>query len=116
MDSARVRLEEALLAFQSFSMKGESVECLEDYADLLKLRGQLDDAVRVYAAAATLRDSLRLSRSSHSEATWKARIKALRGLLAPAEYEASWAAGRTATLDGTVESALAFAVASAAMA
>ena len=114
--AAQARFEEALRAFQSFAMKGETVECLEDYAQLLQQRGQLVDAVRTYAATASVREAQLLPRSPQGEATWETRISTLRSLLGPGEYEASWADGSAATLDETVERTLATATASTATA
>ncbi len=47
-DKARARLQEALRAFRSFAMNGETVDCLEDYAELMAQQGDADAAVRTY--------------------------------------------------------------------
>jgi hypothetical protein len=48
---------EALLAFKAFEMNSEAVDCLEDYAELLRLDGDVENAVQAYAAVAAIRES-----------------------------------------------------------
>ncbi len=87
-------------------MNGEMADCLEDHAEVLQRRGQLEDAARMYASVAAVRESLVLPRSRLNQETWKARIQAVRELLGMAEFDKIWAAGRTATLEEAVELAL----------
>ena len=51
-EAARTKLAEALRAFEAFGMNAEALDCLEDYAELLRAAGRFDDAVRLQAAAA----------------------------------------------------------------
>ena len=51
-DSARKRLADALRAFETFQMSAEALDCLEDYAEVLRAAGRCDDAVPLLAATA----------------------------------------------------------------
>jgi predicted ATPase/class 3 adenylate cyclase len=106
LDKASDGLAQALRAFQSFAMNGETVDCLEDYGELLVQRLDPEAAVRIYGAVDAIRQSLALRRPPLGSAVWTARVAAVRAGMDPATYDAAWAAGRNATLDETVDGIL----------
>jgi tetratricopeptide (TPR) repeat protein len=108
LEAAREKLAEAMRALQAFEMNSELLDCLEDYARLLQLVGQVEIAVRAFAAAACVREALRLPRSSpRGGGEREASIKAARTALGTPAFETAWSAGRTWGLDEAVEHALA---------
>jgi len=112
-DLARKRLSEALLALQTFEMNAEMLDCLEDYARLLGATGQVETAVRIYAAAAAVRKALGLPRSARREAEMQSCVKAARADLGERAFEAAWSIGRIWSRDEAIEHALASAALSA---
>jgi predicted ATPase/class 3 adenylate cyclase len=77
LESARNRLHTALRAFREFEARNELLTCLEDCAVLAHLAGDIGTAVRVGAAATTLRERLSLARSARSASRWKTRSDAM---------------------------------------
>ncbi len=106
-DLARKRLSEALLALQAFEMNSEALDCLEDYARLLAAAGQVETGVRIYAAAAVVRDTLGLPRSARREAEMQSCVQATREGLGERAFEAAWSTGRIWSRDEAIEHALA---------
>ncbi|MCC6197442.1 MAG: hypothetical protein IT518_23565, partial [Burkholderiales bacterium] len=101
--AARMRLDEAVGAFRSFAMNAEMLDCLEDYGELLRQRGQPEEAVRAYSAAESAREKLLLPRSPLVAATWQARVESARDALTKAAYDAAWTAGQASAIDDAVE-------------
>jgi tetratricopeptide (TPR) repeat protein len=106
LESARRRLSEAMRALQAFEMTSELSGCLEDYAGLLLSIGQLEQAVRTFAAAATIRDTLSLPRSPRGDAEMQQRVKAARTSLGENAFDAAWSTGKTWSLDNVVDRTL----------
>ena len=113
---ARKRLSEALLALQAFEMNSEALDCLEDYARLVGATGQVETGVRIYAAAAAVRDTLGLPRSARREAEMQSCVQAAREDLGDRAFEAAWSIGRIWSRDEAIEHALASAAFSAVIA
>ncbi len=109
-ESARKRLAEALHALQAFEMNSEVLDCLEDYVKLLQLAGQVENAVRACAAAAAVREALRLPRPAHREAEMQMRVTEARAELGHPAFEIAWASGRTWGLNEAIENALVSAI------
>jgi len=107
LDSARKKLTKALRALQAFEMNSEVLDCLEDYVKLLQLAGQVENAVRAYAAAAAVREALGLPRSPHREAEVQTRVKVARADLGETAFEAAWMTGRAWALDEAIDHTLA---------
>jgi tetratricopeptide (TPR) repeat protein len=105
LEAARSKFAEALPAFLSFGMNAEALDCLEDCAGLSQRAGRIDEAVHLYAAAATLRGSLGV-RSPHGEAQQQRNIEAARAALDRAAFDAAWAAGRASTLEAAIKHAV----------
>jgi tetratricopeptide (TPR) repeat protein len=101
------RLSEALRALQAFEMSAEVLDCLDDYASLLETARQVELAVRIYAAAATIRAALGLPRSARDEAEMQSRFQAAHADLGDQGFEKAWSMGRTWSRDEAVEHALA---------
>ena len=106
LDSARKKLTKALRALQAFEMNSEVLDCLEDYVRLLQLAGQVENAVRAYAAAAAVREALGLPRSPHREAEVQTRVKVARADLGETAFEAAWMTGRAWALDEAIDRSL----------
>ena len=113
---ARTRLAEALRALQAFEMNAEVLDCLEDYAIYLQHDGRVEDAVRVCAAAAVVREALALPRSSRYGTGRQMDFKAARADLGEPAFERAWSAGRKWALDEAIDHALASATAPAMVA
>ena len=104
--AAQAKLAGALRAFQSFEMNAEILACLEDHAELMCTNGRADEAARLYAAAASMRERLSLMRSPRNESRWEAGIAALKGSLGDAEFAADWAQGQAWELGDALRAAL----------
>ena len=105
-ESARSKFAETLAAFKALDMNAEALDCLEDYAELLCVDGAAADAVRLYSAAAAIREVLAL-KSPRGEASRKQNVETARRMLGEAAFDAAWAAGRKWKLDEAVSCALA---------
>ncbi len=105
-DSARKKLAEALGSFRALEMRAEALDCLEDCAVLLQAIGESDRAVRLQAAAATVRGTLALPRSPRGEANRQANIAEARAALSEAAFNVAWSDGSGWTLDEAIERAL----------
>ena len=108
-ESAHGRLAEALPALRAFEMNSEVLDCLEDYAQQLLQTGQAEAAVRAYAAAAAVRDTHVLPRSTRREGERVRRmnLEAARTALGEPAFTSAWSTGRTSSLEQAIERALA---------
>jgi non-specific serine/threonine protein kinase len=104
--SARIRLGGALRAFRSFEMYADLVACIEDLAALDRAEGLVDDATRLYAAAANVRERLALVRSPRAEVRWKNETASARRFLGDAAYDAASSEGRHWEIGEAVRRAL----------
>jgi predicted ATPase/class 3 adenylate cyclase len=104
-EAARKKFADALPAFQTFGMNSEALDCIEDCAELLHAAGRTEDAVRLRAAAAALRETLAL-RSPGGDATGPRSLEAASGALGQGAFEKAWSAGRAWSLDDAIEHAL----------
>jgi len=105
-ESARSKFAETLAAFKALDMNAEALDCLEDYAELLCVDGAAADAVRLYSAAAAIREVLAL-KSPRGEASRKQNVETARRELGVSAFDAAWAAGRKCKLDEAIACALA---------
>ena len=87
-------------------MRAEALDCLEDCAVLLQAIGESDSAVRLQAAAATVRGALALPRSPRGEARRQANIAEARAALSETAFNVAWSDGSGWTLDEAIERAL----------
>jgi hypothetical protein len=87
-------------------MNAEVLDCVEDYARLLAVAGQLESAVRICAAAAAARKELGIARSLHRENDMQARIEAWKQELGERSFDAAWSIGRHWSRDEAIEHAL----------
>jgi predicted ATPase len=108
-DSARARMAEALLAFKAFEMNSEAVDCLEDYAELLRLDGDVENAVQAYAAVAAIRESRRLYPLRRGRTDSRKSVEAARSEIGQLAFDAAWATGREWTLDKAIDRVLSIA-------
>jgi tetratricopeptide (TPR) repeat protein len=98
---------DALRTLQAFEMNAEVLDCLEDYARLLGTARQGEAAVRIYAAAVTIRETLGIPRSARREAEMQSRVKAARADLGDRNFDTAWSIGRTWSRHEAIEHALA---------
>ena len=104
-DAARLKFADALPAFRSFGMNSEALDCVEDCAALLTAADQPDDAVRLHAAAATIRTALALQ-SPGGGAARERNLESARQALGEAAFAAAWSNGCAWTLEEAIEHAL----------
>jgi len=107
--SARERFAGALRAFESFQMSSEALDCLEDFAALMQEAGRSEGAVRLHAAASTIRERLGMPPPHHVESRRLPSIEAAREALGEPSFDAAWAEGATWALDDAIDAALSFA-------
>jgi tetratricopeptide (TPR) repeat protein len=107
LSSARTKLAEAMRALQAFEMNLELLDCLEDHAGLLQQVGQVANAVRAYAAVATLREAFGLPRSPHRDAEKQANLQAARTAIGEPAFEMAWSTGISWALDEAIDQTLA---------
>jgi tetratricopeptide (TPR) repeat protein len=105
--SARKKLSESMRALHAFEMTSELLDCLEDQARLLQLVGQAANAVRAFAAAATLREAFCLARAPYREADRRAGLYAARVALGDSGFDLAWSTGKSWALEEAVDHALA---------
>ena len=101
-ESARKRLAEALRAILD----------KHHQALPLQLAGQIESAVRAYAAGGAIRETLALPRPPHREAELQTRLKAARAVLGERSFDIAWRTGRAWSLGEAIERALASAAVS----
>jgi hypothetical protein len=106
MASARIRLGRALHAFHAFDMRAELLECLEDYAALVRIDGVLEDAVRLRAATARSRQRLGLLRGPAAERRWLGELAMLRQALGDRAFDEAWSQGRAWDINEAVRQVL----------
>jgi hypothetical protein len=104
--AARIKLDAALRAFQSFEMKRAVIECLEDHADLAQSFGRAGDAVRLYAAVEALRERHALPRPPRYAERWTQAIAAARSVLGDVAFYEAWTAGKAWELEQATRHAL----------
>ena len=92
-EAAREQLGQALRAFQSYEMRPELIECVEDHASLVQALGSADLGARLLAAAQTERAQMGLVVSPARQARLLAQQRLLRQQLGDAGFDAAWAAG-----------------------
>ncbi len=104
-EAARRKFADALPAFQSFGMNSEALDCVEDCAALLCAADRPGDAVRLHAAAATVRGALALQSPGGAGARER-NLEAARSALGQTAFEMAWSSGAAWTLEQTIEHAL----------
>jgi tetratricopeptide (TPR) repeat protein len=106
-DLAHDRLRSALAAFQAFRMNAELLGCLEDYATLLRVRGDVADAVRLCGTIDAARGRLTVPRRPRYVSGWEGELVTARAALGDEAFEAAWTSGAERLLEDAIESALA---------
>jgi predicted ATPase/class 3 adenylate cyclase len=114
--AARARLVGALRAFRAFEMHEELLGCLEDHAALLHASGQIEPAVRMYAAIDVARQRMALGRPPRAEARVRSTIASLRAGMEESAFNAAWSAGTRREIGEAAAEALAVAPEEAALA
>ena len=104
---AEERLASALAAFQSFRMHPEAIGCLEDYATLLRVRGDVEAAVALSATIECARRMLALPRRPRAMPGWEGEQLSARASLGDEAYEKAWARGSERLLEHAIEQILA---------
>jgi hypothetical protein len=107
LSEATAFLEEALLLFQRLGERRGMAECLEELAATAVARREFDRAVRLYAAAAGLREIIGSPLWPAELEQQTATLADLRRAMGEASYGRSWADGRGMSVDDAVALALA---------
>jgi predicted ATPase/class 3 adenylate cyclase len=115
-DVAQERLSSALAAFQSFRMNAEAIGCLEDYATLLRVGGDVEGAVSLSATIESARRMLALPRRPRAQPGWEGERLSSRAAIGDAAYDAAWARGSERLLEEAIETLLAEAASETAVA
>ena len=99
---AKALLEESLALFQETGDNLGYCYCIEGLAGVATFQGESERAVRLFAAAQTLREVI-------GSVPWSLEhdLESLRSELGEETYEAAWAVGRGLTLDQAIDLALA---------
>jgi tetratricopeptide (TPR) repeat protein len=105
-DVAEERLSSALAVFQSFRMNAEAIGCLEDYATLLRVRGDVEGAVSLSATLESARRMLALPRRPRAEPGWDGERLSSRAAMGDQAYDAAWARGSERLLEDAIEQLL----------
>jgi predicted ATPase/class 3 adenylate cyclase len=103
---ARIRLSGALRAFRAFEMRAEMLDCVEDYAAMARLDGAVDDAVRLWGAAASSRQRHGLVRKPIAERRWLDELAALRERLGDRVFHETWSQGQAWDINEAVRQIL----------
>ena len=107
VDSARIKLREALRSFQAFEMNTELLGCLEDHGWLLQSIGFDEDSVRIYGAVESQRKALRLAQPPRGAQRWNQRIAESRSALGERAFNSAWTAGQACGIAEAIRLALA---------
>jgi hypothetical protein len=90
-------------------MSSEALDCLEDFAALMQASSRSEDAVRLCAAAAAIRERLAIPGAHRGKARRIASIVAARAALTEDRFDRAWVDGTAWALDDAIECALEFA-------
>jgi predicted ATPase len=104
--SARNRLTEALRAFRSFEMWDELLGCLEDFAELCQLEGQLNLSIRLAAAAQRARERLGLTRWPRAELRQAELVSGYKAAMQAEGSDDAWNEGCSWDVEDAVRNAL----------
>jgi predicted ATPase/class 3 adenylate cyclase len=105
--SAKSWYEESLSLFREMGFMRGIVESIEGLASVAYLQNIIDRAVRVWGAAATLREQLGLALHETERIPFEAKLAEVRSALGDdALFETLWAEGRAMGMDAAVELAL----------
>jgi hypothetical protein len=105
-ETARRLLRQSLTLCLERDKDYEAVERLEALAAVERTRDQLVLAVRLFGAAAALRDAYHLPVPPIDQALRDRHIAALRAAMGEQSFAAAWAEGRAMSLDQAVRVAL----------
>ncbi len=92
---ARGVLQESLLWYRTLASSLSFAECLESFAGLARAEGQPERAVRLYATAAALRETLGAPQMPIEREVVERDMSALRASLEEPVFAAAWEVGRT---------------------
>jgi predicted ATPase/class 3 adenylate cyclase len=98
--------KEALAMFAEQSDKLGIADCLSGLAMVAGRRGRPERALRLFAAAEGLREAMGTPLPPSDRAEHDDAVAAVRGLLDPAAFKATWEAGRGTPLEQTIQEAL----------
>jgi tetratricopeptide (TPR) repeat protein len=105
-EAARRRLAEALRILQETGDQTGRAACLDGFACLALAQDQIPRAARLWAAAASLRARHHIVRAPADERAFAQYAGAARARVAPAVWDAAWAAGQAQAPDEAVAYAL----------
>jgi predicted ATPase/class 3 adenylate cyclase len=93
-ERAAALLREGLDLGRARGNAADVIEALEGLARVSAVRGQMNEGVRLYGAAATLREEIAMPQSPTELAAAEPTLNRLRAALGPEGFAAAWAAGR----------------------
>ncbi len=106
-EAARQQLGTALRAFVASGRRLETLLCLRDHAQWLRLAGQAEAAVRAAATAAAGLSRLGTAQTPGAVARWEAELQQLRQTLPDGEvFQRAWAAGEDDSPDAAARQVL----------
>ena len=106
LDSARLRLTEALGAYRRFEMWDELLGCLEDFAELCQREGMAARSLELSAAVQRARDKLGLKRPPREQASQESLVQNYRLAMTGEIPDETWRAGLGWEIEDAVRAAL----------
>ncbi|HMA34823.1 MAG TPA: tetratricopeptide repeat protein [Chloroflexia bacterium] len=105
--SAAARYREGLVLYQVVGDRESSAVCLEGLAGVLSALGEQTRAVRLFAAAAAVRQAIGAPHPPSGRSVMDRQLAGARRSLGDAAFTAAWAAGQAIALDAAIADALA---------
>jgi predicted ATPase len=106
LTSANGYYDEALLIVTQLGERRQVAECIEGVAGVAAAQGRRPQAVRLYSAAAALRESIGAPLWPRERDTQSVALDELRHALGRPAFDEAWAEGRRLTVDDAVALAL----------
>ncbi|MDP9372367.1 MAG: tetratricopeptide repeat protein [Chloroflexota bacterium] len=104
---ARALYAEALALCRELGDREVIAYCLEGLADVARVRGEADQAARLWGAAERLRETIGAPLSPVGRADYEHDVTAARAQLGQAAFAAAWAEGRAMPLEQVIAEVLA---------
>jgi hypothetical protein len=105
-ERAMTILSESLALRMEMNDAGGIAWCLEKLAAMAHRRGENSRAVKIFGAAAALRESVNSVIERGEQPHYEALMGQLRAELSAADFDTHWTAGRALTVEQAVEFAL----------
>jgi len=103
---AKAHYREALVSFRPFSSLTNIAGCLEGFAAIICAEGRYAQAVRLCAAASTMREQAQSSLPQAEREVFEHTVATARAALDEASFKREWNIGMLLTLDQAIDYAL----------